>query len=293
MKRKREPAAAGRLRTILFATDLSARADRAFLRAVELAVRHGAKLTVLHVVDGDLPMAMAARIREEAAEAIRHQIETAPDAASLHATIRVDPGDPYETILRCAKQIAAELLVFGMHRTRPLADLFIGTTTERVARLGGRPVLVVRDLVRGPYGRAVAAVDFSPASRQAIALARRLAPDATLQLVHAYHTPFGGLIGSVADRRSEKDAHEQGLAVLLAQQSGPASAKGTKGTLLPPIIKAGAVPDVVLNETRRAKADLLVLGTHGRSAVAQALLGSIAAGFLNRPPCDVLAVPAR
>jgi nucleotide-binding universal stress UspA family protein len=293
VRRKRRPAAAGRLRTILCTTDLSARADRAFLRAIELAVRHGAKLAVLHVVDGELPAAMAARNREDATEAIRYQIENVPGAASLRTIVRVELGDPYEAILRCARQIEADLLVFGMHRTRPLADLFIGTTTERVTRLGGRPVLVVRDSVRGPYRRAVAAVDFSPASRHATEFARRLAPDAYLQLVHAHHTPFAGLIGSAADRRNEMEGHERGLAALLQQQMSMAAGKSAKGALLPPIVKAGAVPDVVLNETRRAKAELLVLGTHGRSAVAQAILGSIAAGFLNRPPCDVLAVPVR
>jgi len=38
--------------------------------------------------------------------------------------------------------------------------------------------------------------------------------------------------------------------------------------------------------------DLLVVGTHGRTGVAHALLGSVAERLLRRPQCDVLAVRA-
>lgn len=41
-------------------------------------------------------------------------------------------------------------------------------------------------------------------------------------------------------------------------------------------------------KTRRA--ELLVLGSHGRSAFSQALLGSLAQHFLHKAPCDVFVV---
>jgi nucleotide-binding universal stress UspA family protein len=49
----------------------------------------------------------------------------------------------------------------------------------------------------------------------------------------------------------------------------------------------------VIGFARRQSADLLVLGTHGRSAIDRLLLGSIAARVLRDPPCNTLAVPPR
>jgi nucleotide-binding universal stress UspA family protein len=291
--RRRSASAPRRIRTILHATDLSSRSDRAFTRAVELARRLRAKLAIVHVVDGELPTSLIAQFRDKAAQAIQDQIRSLPGAKALVPEIRIEPGDPYENILRCAKKIDADLIVMGLHRRRPLADLFIGTTVERVARLGRRPVLVVRDQVRGPYRRVMAAVDFSDCSKNAVALAQRIAADAAFQLVHGYHTPFVGLLGSKADRVKEKEAHERGLAQLLEQQMQVSSGAHTKGRFLKPLLEEGAVPDVILGGARRGGAELLVLGTHGRSVVAHSLLGSIATSFLNDPPCDVLAVPVR
>jgi nucleotide-binding universal stress UspA family protein len=120
----------------------------------------------------------------------------------------------------------------------------------------------------------------------------RIAPTATFQLVHAYFGSLAGLIGSREGRSRDREAHERGLAELLAGQTRSTGDKGTRIRFLSPIVREGAVADVIGKEAHDAAADLLVLGTHSRSAVAQALLGSIAAAFLNHPPCDVLVVPA-
>ena len=51
------------------------------------------------------------------------------------------------------------------------------------------------------------------------------------------------------------------------------------------------LPTVAVHDLR-VKDDDLVVGTHGRTGVARALLGSIAEDLLSNPPCDVLAVKA-
>lgn len=292
MKRSKPPragAASDTIRSILFATDLSARSDRAFARAVELARSLRARLTVLHVVDDELPAALIARRRDETTALIAQELSAAQPP--LRAEVRVEAGDVYAVILRCARAAAADLIVLGMHRARPLADLFLGTTVERVARLGGVPVLVVKNRVTGPYRTALAAVDFSPGSRQAVAVGRKVAPHAAFTLAHAYHTPFAGFLGPKNERKAEREAHARGLARLLDEQMGTGGK--SQPQMAPPILKEGTVPEVVAAAARRSRAELLVLGTHGRSAVATALLGSIAASFLNDPPCDVLAVPMK
>jgi hypothetical protein len=54
------------------------------------------------------------------------------------------------------------------------------------------------------------------------------------------------------------------------------------------ITRHGYPEPVLYEEIERAAPDLLVLGTHGRTGIAHAMLGGVAETFLSKPPCDVL-----
>jgi nucleotide-binding universal stress UspA family protein len=56
------------------------------------------------------------------------------------------------------------------------------------------------------------------------------------------------------------------------------------------IAREGMPEEVVLEAVRETRCDLLALGTHGRSGLGRALLGSVAESMIARAPCDVLAV---
>jgi len=53
------------------------------------------------------------------------------------------------------------------------------------------------------------------------------------------------------------------------------------------------VCDMILEEARQSGAELIVMGTHGRSGLAHALLGSVAERVVQHAPCPVLIVPKR
>ena len=53
---------------------------------------------------------------------------------------------------------------------------------------------------------------------------------------------------------------------------------------------AGDPRAVLTEEARRIGADLLVLGSHGRSGLAKLVLGSVAAHVAAHAPCSVLIV---
>jgi nucleotide-binding universal stress UspA family protein len=54
----------------------------------------------------------------------------------------------------------------------------------------------------------------------------------------------------------------------------------------------GAPAQELVAYARRAAIDLIVMGTHGRTGVSRALLGSVAEAVVRRAPCPVLTVPA-
>lgn len=57
------------------------------------------------------------------------------------------------------------------------------------------------------------------------------------------------------------------------------------------IMKAHSVPRELLELARREQADLIVLGTHGRTGLARAVLGSVAEEVLRHADIPVLVVP--
>ncbi len=206
---------------------------------------------------------------------------------------RVGFGRGFELVLRHAEEVAADLLVLGVHRNESRRGLFVGTTVERIIRHGETPVLVVRDRVDGPYRQVLVAVDFSPCSRRAAEFALSELPTAEVVLVHAYDVPFKGFItGRSAREEVSKRHQEQFDAMVEGEMKTLVSSLPQGGKSIERVMREGTVREVIMNQVKERKPELLVIGTHGRTGVAHALLGSVAEDLLNAPPCDVLAVKA-
>ena len=142
--------------------------------------------------------------------------------------------------------------------------------------------------------RIVCASDFSRTSRKALSAAIDMAKTnrARLTIVYAY-VPIAPLvpeqyIESGTLDRLDKEARrwvERHMAALVrrARESGvPAAARVMSGDPSSQIVRAA----------RSARADLIVIGTHGRRGVSRFLLGSVAERVIATAPCPVLTVRA-
>lgn len=285
-----------RVRSLLMATDLSARSDRALDRALQLAGRHGARLTILNVVDEDLPASARDRLRDAARNEIEACVAKIGRPEGVALSIEVAPGKDYRGILDVAERCDADLIVLGIHRNETGRTPIAGTTMERVIRNGSRPALVVADRVEGAYEKVMIGVDFSVFSRFAIRAGFAVAPDAEAHIVHAFQVPFEGFQPGRETRNALKSERESELAAMIGQEMDAliASSADVDRRETPPqtAVVHGEVHAVLRKEIERVKPDLLVLGTHGRVGIAHMVLGSVAEGFLNQPPCDVLTVKA-
>ncbi len=129
------------MQMILMATDLSARSDRALDRAVGLARDCGAELTIVHLVDEDLPALLADAQQEAAERATQEHVDTLTAANGPSISIEVVLGRAYVDILEMSEKVEAEMIVLGVHREGAFKDMFRGTTAERVIRASNVPVL--------------------------------------------------------------------------------------------------------------------------------------------------------
>lgn len=280
------------MKTLLMATDLSARSDRAFDRAVKLAQAHKAELHVVHVVDEALPARIAEAQKEAAAENIREHLGSLSKdiAATIRADVRTGKGSA--SIVRYAKEVGAELIVLGLHDASH-ESIFRGTTSEKIIRKGELPVLVVSERARKNYRRILAAIDFSIHSRHALKCALDLVPNAELHLVHAYEVPFSGfMFGADTSARVKKEMEKRVKDMVRDEMKTSLTALDLDASKLKPTLRRGNVTQVLRKEVASVKPDLLVLGTHGRTGIAHAFLGSVAENMLENPPCDILAVKA-
>lgn len=134
--------------------------------------------------------------------------------------------------------------------------------------------------------------DFSSASTAAFraALDMAKASDAELLLVHVL-TPVAPIVGEgyVSPKTYEEieqsaRAHGQKQLDGLIEKARKAGVRAT-GTLL-----QGMPHDQVVRAARSKHADVIVMGTHGRSGIAKLFLGSVAERVVATAPCPVLTV---
>jgi nucleotide-binding universal stress UspA family protein len=127
--------------------------------------------------------------------------------------------------------------------------------------------------------------DFSERSRAALQLACALARDhgARLLLLHVAELPAAayGEAVLVLDRVAYAD-ELQGKLEQVAVAAPP-------GRVERRVVVGDAVTEIV-GVARETPCDLIVMGTHGRTGLRRALLGSVAEQVMRRAPCPVLTV---
>ena len=291
------------VRTILAATDLSRPAFAAVRRAALIARAHGAKLELIHViadsfrsnawqelliafaeVEGDLRNSVAASM-----EGLVSQLET---ESGIRANAFVTEGKPFAEIAARSEAIDADLVVVGAHGENAVLTPLLGTTAHRVLRYSRKPVLLVKQTPSAEhaaspgYEHIVVATDFSEASVCAAKTARRLFPQSTITLFHAYRAPFESkLAGRISDAALE--AHRR-RALDEARRDLEVFASAASLSTAPRVVRHG-LPALRLREfATESSADLIAIGSEEVPRLQNALLGSVSLDVVTQAQCDVL-----
>lgn len=283
---------------ILVTSDLSAGSSRAVERAFHLARQLEAELRILHVVDTALPSRLSEHALTFARETLEQQAAPLSERSGVVPAIEVVGGDPRLELAARARDWGAHMVVVGVHRRRTFElSGFARSTAGALLSALRRPMLIAQAEVTGDYGNAVVGVDFSVFSRPAIRWARKLAPHGTLTLVHAYQVPFkpymGGEEYAAEFAYAERLEFDSFIAEEMEWLTERARAAGIPVEAIVKQVREGAAPEVLRQAVAETGADLAVVGTHGRTGLMKALLGSVAAELVTDPPCDLLIVPAR
>ena len=145
------------------------------------------------------------------------------------------------------------------------------------------------------YRRILVAVDGSPTSMKGLREAIRLAKDgrAQLLLLHVVNEfyAFATLDGFAPGVDLVPTLREGGRRIL-AKAKAATDQAGIRAKTLMRETLGGPAADTIVRDARKQRADLIVLGTHGRRGLRRLVLGSDAEAVVRTSPVPVLLVRA-
>ena len=174
--------------------------------------------------------------------------------------------------------------------------ILVGSVSRTVVEQARRAVLVVRRPVR-EVRRIVIGVDGSPNARRAVDLAARLPHEqreiVVVRVVEPRTVPTAGRLPAALRSivlTALAAMNEQLMRTARRDVDATVARLERAGWKARADVRSGAPLVGLLDAIERTDADLLVVGARATSGVQRALLGSVAAGALDRSPVPVLVV---
>ena len=284
---------------ILAAMDIDKGSEELLRQADALARSYKVKLSVCHVFPEifavqplfpQLHLDDALKLSELEAAArddLLKRIRTVTAREPPQMEIEIEQGTVHAGILRAAENIGAGAVVVG-GKVDHTGLHILGSSAEHVVRYANCPVLVARP---SPAGKILAATDFSdpalPAVEAGAAEARRRKAD--LAIIHAIDlltaiSPFYADFYSMPPM----DLSDQMRKIWQQRLDECVHHFKAKGGGL---LREGPAVPAILSAAVELPAQLLVMGTHGRTGLSRLIaLGRVAEAVVRAAPCSVLVV---
>jgi nucleotide-binding universal stress UspA family protein len=299
------------LRKILVATDFSEPAGAALRQAVSLAEQTRAEITLVHVVEHvasaveatsfefhwrvppeDIAQA-GRKLQRQARERLAEQVAPFLWLPRKPRT-ETRAGVPFVEIVRLAQEKRFDLVMSGTRGLSAFKRFVVGSTAERLVRKCPCPVWIVRPGHEHPPRSILVPVDLSDVSGKALEWAAFLAgrTGGSLSVLHVFGSPIdetGRLPEASArmDLRLQRQAVRRALAKRLDEF---AHAHVPQDTAIDQRLALGTPWQTIGVVARRVEADLIALGSVGRTGIPGFFIGNTAEKVLRRCNCSILAV---
>ncbi|MBE2243435.1 MAG: universal stress protein [Burkholderiaceae bacterium] len=271
----------GRFERILLATDATACSADAQRVAMAMAEAWGATLYLASVIVTHPIAEEVAYIQVEAAGSeVRELLERlqaqARDRGIAAQQVLLLGRDPLEMIVQAAEEHRVDLIVVGRREKPGLLRRIVGTTTTKAIGSAGCSVLVVPEGATMWHRRILLATDGSRFSDAAAVAAAKLAEVCRLP-VSVISTIRASFSAERAAQAAEAAARVHDF--LAARQIEVDQA-----------VLNGEPNELILSTAAAFGADLIVIGTHGRTGWERLVVGSVTESVVKASPLPVLAV---
>lgn len=288
-----------RFRKILCPVDFSPGSDAAMRTAVRIANEHGAELVLahaLHLVPASANI--SERLVREVEKDAEHALEVARTSIAALATNKVSSrflsGVPWSSVVALVERdLDIDLIVLGTQGRTGISRFLLGSVSEKIIRHAPCSVLVVRPGSQPtPFAHVTCPIDFSIDTEQATVLASALvAPAGAITLLHVTEIPvsyvgehpLSDLAHEIED--NAKRLLEYAAVELRLQVAVPVVTKLVDGRF-----PGARLLDLIESDP---SIDLVILGSHGRTGIRRALLGSVAEKIVRHAAIPVLVARSR
>ncbi|MDZ4286309.1 MAG: universal stress protein [Prosthecobacter sp.] len=291
------------LQTLIAAIDFTPSCRNALREAARIASIGGGKVVAIHVMEEALMnelkktlSASQASVRAEWENRLRQFVEGSDLAGMAFVETEVRIGHPFMELAEACRVHRADLLVMGVKGEKD-APHRVGVIAAKCVRKAPADVLLVSDGTHGPFKHLVTCVDFSDNSAKAVRFALQLAKQdgASLDCVNVYQSAlalsldYGGLaapmpIGADAETM-ERCQRELEAFVKPLIGSDYASVPVTLR-----VMERVNIREAIVDHVNERQADLVVLGTRGKTGLRELLIGTTAEKVVANAPCSILAV---
>lgn len=276
------------LEKLLVCTDESPDSQEAVTVALDLAKTAGCKVFLLQVLTfipmyelqvPDLVPPASVNLEMQAAQedAARRRLEVwrgqaAELGVDLEPRLRTS-ASAYEGVLEEAEALQPDWIIMGRHGLTGLARLLMGSVTARVIGHSPFNVLVVPKGATLEFKRLLVACDDSPLSaaawQEALSITQRM----------------GSHLLGIAVAATDGEL-ETATAVVRKLEAEAAM----RGVALETAVPQGQPDQAIIHWAQAKKANLIILGSHGRTGLRKLLMGSVAERVIGQSPVPVLVV---
>jgi nucleotide-binding universal stress UspA family protein len=286
---------------ILVGIDFSPASREAVRAAARVAAFDRGHVTVLHVMDPLLADEMKenltysdAELSGDMAKRVRAFLSQS-GIATEQMEVQVEVGHPFVQLMRGCNRLRADLLILGARGTKH-GPTQIGVMAAKCLRKAPADVLLVRENESGPFKRVLVCVDFSETSALAVQAARKIAAEdhgkldclfvyqsaLAMSLDYGDYLPASVLAGDSEGAAAWSERLRGFLQPLMEGSNGLDWSASVK--------ERPNVREVIRDEVQHRGADLVVLGTRGKTDLRSLIMGSTAERIVSHAPCSVLAV---
>jgi len=288
---------------VFCAVDFSETANLAQSHASRLARHHRAELVLAHVVEPlpvvsfpilMVPMDADIELREFASARLEELAETTRQSGLTVSTC-LENGPPGSQLIEMAERANADLVVIGTRGLTGFEHLVLGSTAEYVVRHCPCPVLTVHpedDSPKDPVKLVIVPTNLGPGAGDAVAAFTRLFEGADRpRVLLAFADPTPPYLEPFKHETLEKWGQPDVRREDIEKKMAPTVAKfESAGLEVETEILDGGPVQAITELARERDADMILMSTHGRSALANVLVGRTAQRIVQHAPCLVLTV---
>ncbi|MEF9425723.1 MAG: universal stress protein [Candidatus Mariimomonas ferrooxydans] len=281
----------GKYRKILVPFDGSVSSKNALMQAIKLSQTEKSWIKVLAVVpsyEGELELVGVGNIRsvlDGTGKKLLMEATATAKAQGITILTNLEQGEAFERIVDVADSENCDLIIMGRKGVHNLKKMLMGSVTSRVISYANNDVLIVLGDASIGWNHILIATDGSqysePAIEHAINFASSYGGNLTAVSVVDLTDEFYAQAPEIVDKMIEKSKK------VLEKVREKAEASHIK---METVVKEGESYQKIVEVAEEKGADVIFMGSHGRTGLKKLLMGSVTGKVIGYATCPVMVV---